>query len=561
MSDIRQLTTYYLTSQFGGSTSSSKSTKKWTTLSHNGVVFAPLYVPHGIPIDYDGKKIVLPPLAEEYATLYAKYIGSEYAKNKVFSKNFFKSWKSSIKGLGIEKIELCNFTKIIKHLEKLQEKKKELTKAEKEKIKEQVAKDEEKYKIAIVDGREQQTGNFRIEPPGIFIGRGCHPKIGTIKTRTEPKDITINLSKGIPAPPLPSFYADKKYGKIIHNNKAEWLASWKDNISGKVKYVWLGHQSDFKAKSDQDKFDKARKLGKHINKIRKTNDNNMKNGDMKTKQLATALYFIDNLALRVGNEKGEDEADTVGVTSLRFEHIILKGDNTIKLDFLGKDSIRYVNQTTVSPNVYTNLEKFIERKKKTDDLFDLINSSELNLYIKSLMPDFTAKVFRTFNASHTFQEEINIINEKYINYKKDDKLDMLLSSYNKANAQVALLCNHQKAVSKGHDEGMKKLKDKMNEYKDKITELLPDLENDKTKEKAKKKIQKLKDQVKKYKLKKETKMDLKNVSLGTSKTNYIDPRISVAFLKIHNIPVEKIFTQTLRDKFFWAFDIDKSFKF
>ena len=34
-----------------------------------------------------------------------------------------------------------------------------------------------------------------------------------------------------------------------------------------------------------------------------------------------ATFFIDKLALRVGNEKGEDEADTVGCCSLRVEHV------------------------------------------------------------------------------------------------------------------------------------------------------------------------------------------------------------------------------------------------
>lgn len=42
---------------------------------------------------------------------------------------------------------------------------------------------------------------------------------------------------------------------------------------------------------------------------------------MKNKQLGTATYLIDKLALRVGNEKGEDEADTQGCCSLRVEHI------------------------------------------------------------------------------------------------------------------------------------------------------------------------------------------------------------------------------------------------
>ena len=124
MSAIIDLASHYLLTQFGGD----KTSKKWSTFTHHGVVFAPLYVPHNIPIKYNGKSIRLPPLAEEYATLYAKYIDSEYAtlyakyidseyaKNKVFSKNFFKSWKTSIKGLGIEKIDLCDFTDIIKHL-------------------------------------------------------------------------------------------------------------------------------------------------------------------------------------------------------------------------------------------------------------------------------------------------------------------------------------------------------------------------------------------------------------------------------------------------------------
>lgn len=36
-----------------------------------------------------------------------------------------------------------------------------------------------------------------------------------------------------------------------------------------------------------------------------------------TPQMATALYFIDKLALRAGHEKDEDEADTVGCCTLK----------------------------------------------------------------------------------------------------------------------------------------------------------------------------------------------------------------------------------------------------
>ena len=55
--------------------------------------------------------------------------------------------------------------------------------------------------------------------------------------------------------------------------------------------------------------------------------------------------------------------------------------------------------------------------------------------------------------------------------------------------------------------------------------------------------------------------ELKNLSLTTSKTNYIDPRITIAFFKNHDLPLEKIFTKALIDKFFWAVDVPKDWQF
>ena len=43
----------------------------------------------------------------------------------------------------------------------------------------------------------------RTEPPGLFRGRGDHPKQGRVKTRIQAEDITINCSKDSkwPVPP------------------------------------------------------------------------------------------------------------------------------------------------------------------------------------------------------------------------------------------------------------------------------------------------------------------------------------------------------------------------
>jgi len=80
--------------------------------------------------------------------------------------------------------------------------------------------------------------------------------------------------------------------------------------------------------------------------------------------------LIDKLALRVGNEKSEEEADTVGCCSLRVEHIELLDNFRVKFDFLGKDSMPYKNEVVVTENVWKNLKDFVHGKKKDSDLFD-----------------------------------------------------------------------------------------------------------------------------------------------------------------------------------------------
>ena len=79
---------------------------------------------------------------------------------------------------------------------------------------------------------------------------------------------------------------------------------------------------------------------------------------MYDRQRAVAMFFIDRLALRAGNEKDTDEAaDTVGCCSLRVEHVkvhknyVIDGkseDFVVEFDFLGKDSMRYHNFLPVS---------------------------------------------------------------------------------------------------------------------------------------------------------------------------------------------------------------------
>jgi DNA topoisomerase-1 len=530
---------YWLLNQFGG------GGYKWETLEHNGLLFPPEYTIHGIPIIYDGKPVSLTPRAEEAAMLYTKYLDTEYINTKTFNKNFFNDWKKLLgKDTVIQDFSLCDFSEYKSIAENLKElKKNDDEKEEKEK----------KYKTAIVDGKEQPVGNFRVEPPGIFIGRGDNPNLGKIKKRIYPEDITINISKNAKVPDIPEHLNGHKWGKIVHDRHAIWLASWDDIITGKIKYMWLGASSEFKASSDIEKFDLARKLKKKIKGIREENDKNLKEGDDNTKQIATALYFIDKFAIRVGNEKGDD-TDTVGVTTLRIEHIELNGGDTITLRFLGKDSIEYYNRVQVEDIVYKNMEDFMKGKSKGDQVFDKINSDDVNKYLQTFMKNLSAKVFRTYNASHLFQKELDKIVKKFP--KETDK-KILIDEYNKANAKVAILCNHQKNAGKStHKEQISKIDEQIKKIKSQLRKA----KKGSSKSKGEK-IEKIQAKLKVIKSKKEVKEEMKNISIGTSRQNYIDQRISIIFFRYYDIPLDKIFSKTLIERFKWAVDVADGYHF
>src|SRR5579885_3762820 len=127
--DLLTETEYWLNMQFGG-----KGKIKWHTLSHNGVLFPPEYHPHGIPVNYEGVDIELKGKAEEYATLYAKYITTEYIDNPIFKKNFWNDWKKILgKDHIIQSLDKCDFKKINDYLIEQREIKKSMTDEEKKK--------------------------------------------------------------------------------------------------------------------------------------------------------------------------------------------------------------------------------------------------------------------------------------------------------------------------------------------------------------------------------------------------------------------------------------------
>lgn len=102
------------------------STVKWETLSHNGVLFPPPYepLPSHVKMKYDGtllphacltgrvqllrthpfwmvsrtgQEVILPPESEEVAGFFGKMIETDHAQDKIFRKNFFNDFLTTLK--------------------------------------------------------------------------------------------------------------------------------------------------------------------------------------------------------------------------------------------------------------------------------------------------------------------------------------------------------------------------------------------------------------------------------------------------------------------------------
>ncbi len=540
---------------------------KWKTLQHNGILFPPAYEAQGITIKIKGVSVDLDLAQEEMIYQWAKKKDTPYAQDKVFQKNFTadfgKTLNSKFKKISYEDID---FSSVYKVVDKEKDLKEMMTKEEKKSLavkrKELREKLKTKYGIAIMDGKEVEVGNYMAEPPGIFIGRGEHPLRGKWKPRVTAKDVTLNMDKEAKKS------MKGEWGKIVHEHDSMWLANWMDFLTQKRKYVWLADSSDLKQGRDKEKYEKAVKLEKEIGKIKKAMVKDMK--DPKKSNVATACYLIYRTAMRVGDEKDPDEADTVGATTLRKEHIKITSD-AIEFDFLGKDCVRW--QETLKAvgddkQFQENLKKLIEKKKPSEEIFHNITSRDVNKYFSGIVKGVTAKVFRTYQATTVVKDylvEHDNIKGKTANEK--------LYHAKLANLEAAKMCNHKRTIPKTFDQVLEKKRDTIkNAEKDqpskKTQETLKKVESSQPKtetqkkskekriktlnEQIKKQKQKHKERVEKLKLQIDLSEKTRDYNLGTSLRNYIDPRVIKAWSDEVGVEWEKLYTAALQKKFLWV---------
>ena len=495
----------------------------WKTLSHNGVNFPDLYQPEGLQVWVKGKQVGLTPLAEEMAYNLAKKKDTPYVQDSVFTANFMGDFVAQLPpwcaGAQFKDVD---FSRLYGKADAEKAAKEGMTKEDRRALaaarKERREALKAKYGKAILDGKEVDFANYMVEPPGLFMGRGEHPFRGRWKPRVQPTDVVLNLGEEAAVPP-------GNWKEVVHDHNSMWMAKWIDKLTDKEKYVWLHESTPIQQTRSRAKYDNAARVGSNMRKIEARIEKELSSKDPKMRQVATVCYLIHKLGMRVGDEKDEDEADTVGASTLRVEHIQVK-DGAVEFDFLGKDSVPWKKTDRPLPQVLANLEEFKRGKSPETEVFHEVTSSAVNQFLSSIVPGLTAKVFRTWHATDTAKRVLESTGAEGM-----DDIDKLYHA-KEANLQAAIFCNHQRTLPKNWQQSYEKKRQKLDEVRSRG-------KNDD------RRLKKLERELDFY-------VRAKNYNLNTSLKNYIDPRIYKTWCDYVGLDWAKVYTKSLQRKFSWA---------
>ena len=567
-------------------------------LVHNGILISRPLLPDRLKVAVRGEWRELTPQQIEMVMAWAKKQGTPYVDDPTFARNFMRDFSAALDISPPLTVDQVDFSQAVKIVQAARAAKERLTKEERKALaaqrKEKREQLKEQYGYAIVDGERVEIGGYVAEPSGIFMGRGKHPLRGKWKAGPRQSDVTLNLSPDAPRP-------SGDWAEIVWQPESLWVARWKDKLSGKLKYVWLSDAAPVKQEREAAKFDQATRLNENLDRVQARIEQDLTSTDPKQRTVATACFLIDALCLRVGDEKDSDEADTVGATTLRPEHITLHPDDTAEFKFLGKDSVQWHKKISLPPQVRRNLEELIRnarpsksaangKRHPTRDkpqIFPGIGSSDVNAYLNDILPGLTAKVFRTHHATQAVRD--NLATSEV---KADDPEYKKWAAVAQANLKAAVLCNHyKKAPARWQErrqrarERQEKLKERvalrrsqLRQAKNALTELRREARKKKKGaktnaqrdrlqiryakkiERAKKKIKTAEERLQraqiaqdKHKTKDAIAVQRRTWNLGTSLKSYIDPQVFYRWgQQVDYDVLEHYYPKTLQRKFAWV---------
>ena len=166
------------------------------------------------------------------------------------------------------------------------------------------------------------------------------------------------------------------------------------------------YHPEWRSRRDGDKFDRLQAFAAVLPVIRaRTAADLAKSGLPREKVLAAIVQLLERSLIRVGNDEYAKSNKSFGLTTLRDQHVEVKG-STLRFEFRGKSGKRHsvgINDRRLARIVKQcrdlpgqELFQYIDEDGHRQD----VNSADVNTYLREITAtDFTAKDFRTWFAT------------------------------------------------------------------------------------------------------------------------------------------------------------------
>lgn len=198
---------------------------------------------------------------------------------------------------------------------------------------------------------------------------------------------------------IPPAYTDV----IISPNPRTHLQAVGRDAKGRKQYRYHPDWSEGRGKA---KFDKLPTFAAALPKIRAQVDADLRHRKLDIdKALATIVWLLDNLFIRVGNATYAQENGSYGLTTLRNRHVKIEG-STVHFHFKGKSGKQWRlshDDRRITRAIRTlqdlpgqNLFQYLD----DDGMRHTVRSQDVNAYIRAAAgADFSSRQFRTWAAT------------------------------------------------------------------------------------------------------------------------------------------------------------------
>lgn len=198
---------------------------------------------------------------------------------------------------------------------------------------------------------------------------------------------------------IPPAYTDV----IISTNPYSHLQAIGTDVRGRRQYRY---HSEWHAERGRAKFERLVDFAGRLPDIRERVDMDLRSrGLTMDRALATVVWMLDNLYIRVGNASYAELNRSYGLTTLRNRHVKVEGSN-VKFRFKGKSGKEWnlVHSDRRIANVVRKLQE-LPGQQLFQYVCDeggcrLISSQDVNAYIRETSGhDFSSRQFRTWGAT------------------------------------------------------------------------------------------------------------------------------------------------------------------